>query len=103
MIAPVSSTPHLAEITAARGKGAVGGPERVGKEFEAMVLGQMFEAMFAGIKTGGAFGGGHAEATWRSFMIQEYGRAVADAGGLGIGDMVHAEVARLYGQDGDGK
>ncbi|PWC42597.1 flagellar biosynthesis protein FlgJ [Azospirillum sp. TSO22-1] len=69
-------------------------------EFEAMMVGQMLQSMFEGVRTGGAFGGGDAERTWRGFMLQEYGRAIAEAGTLGIGRMVHAEVARLYG-DGD--
>ncbi|WP_207477338.1 rod-binding protein [Arenibaculum pallidiluteum] len=74
---------------------------KAAREFEAMALAQMFEAMFEGVRTDGAFGGGHAEGTWRSFMMQEYGRAVADQGGLGIARMVEADIARLYAQAGD--
>ncbi|WP_035692299.1 rod-binding protein [Azospirillum halopraeferens] len=70
--------------------------DRVAKEFEAMVVGQFMEAMFAGLDAGSTFGGGAAEKPWRSFMLQEYGKAIAEAGTLGIADLVREEVARLY-------
>lgn len=75
--------------------------ERVARDFEAMIVGQMLESMFKGLDTGGTFGGGQGERTWRSFMLQEYGKAIADSGTLGIGRMVQADVARLYAQQND--
>nr|WP_245986771.1 rod-binding protein [Azospirillum thermophilum] len=101
--------PIPATATAARtvpDRGVAGRPadpvQRVAQEFEAMMVGQMLDSMFAGISTGGAFGGGQAEKTWRGFMLQEYGKAIAAAGSLGIGRMVQADVARLYGQQAEG-
>ncbi|WP_353861623.1 rod-binding protein [Azospirillum formosense] len=75
---------------------------KAGQEFEALMVGQMLESMFAGVETGSAFGGGQGERTWRGFMLQEYGKAIAEAGTLGIGRMVEADVARLYGQTSEG-
>lgn len=57
-------------------------------DFEAMFLSQMFNHMFSGIKTDGLFGGGAGEDTWRSMMVDEYGKATARAGGVGIADQV---------------
>lgn len=71
------------------------------RDFEAMMVGRMLESMFAGIQSGGPFGGGPAERTWRGFMLQEYGKAIAEAGTLGIGRMVESEVARLYAQQSE--
>ncbi len=51
--------------------------------------------------TGGTFGGGAGEKTWRSFMLQEYGKAIAESGTLGIGRMVRDEVVRLYAQQAE--
>jgi len=85
--------------------GAVASPESmraIGRDFEAMFVGRMLDSMFQGVSTGGTFGGGQAEQTWRSFMLQEYGKAVAEQGSLGIGRMVEAEVARLYAQQSEG-
>lgn len=69
---------------------------QVAQSFEAMMVGQMLESMFAGVGTGGVFGGGAAESTWRSFMLREYGEAIARSGTLGVGRVVHDQVARLY-------
>jgi Rod binding domain-containing protein len=78
-------------------------PEAAGKQFEALVVGQMLESMFQGIDTGGTFGGGQAERTWRSFMLQEYGTAIAQSGTFGIGSMLQADISRLYAaQTADG-
>ncbi|MGQ9369314.1 rod-binding protein [Azospirillum sp. ST 5-10] len=79
---------------------ATGTAEQVARDFEAMVVGQMMETMFAGLDDNTVFGGGDAEKPWRSFMLQEYGKAIAEAGTLGIGDLVREEVARLYAVQG---
>lgn len=69
---------------------------RVAKDFEAMMVSQMLDSMFAGLDSDRMFGGGQAERTWRGFMLQEYGKAIAESGTLGIARMVEADVARLY-------
>lgn len=85
-------------IPAAPHPQAPGPAKSAAKDFEAMIVGRMLESMFAGVQSGGPFGGGPAERTWRGFMLQEYGKAIAEAGTLGIGRMVESEVARLYAQ-----
>lgn len=75
--------------------------DKVAKEFEAMIVGQLMESMFAGMRESPLFGGGGpAEKPWRSMMLQEYGKAIAESGGLGIGRMTHDEIARLYAAQG---
>ncbi|KAA0676088.1 rod-binding protein [Roseomonas genomospecies 6] len=97
-ISPLSTTAPAAKPAAPD----LAAAEKAGQEFEALMVGQMLESMFAGVETGNAFGGGEGERTWRSFMLQEYGKAIAEAGTLGIGRMVQADVARLYGQSAEG-
>ncbi|MGB0697385.1 MAG: rod-binding protein [Rhodospirillaceae bacterium] len=58
------------------------------QDFEAMVIGQMLQPMFANLKSEAPFGGGHAEKTWRSLMVDEYGKMITKSGGLGIADQV---------------
>lgn len=94
----VTALPSSAPVRTSTGAKAPDAAPRAAKDFEAMMVGQMLESMFAGLDTGTAFGGGQSERTWRSFMLQEYGKAIAEAGTLGIGRMVQGEVARLYGQ-----
>ncbi|NWH08242.1 MAG: rod-binding protein [Alphaproteobacteria bacterium] len=65
------------------------------KDFEAVFISQMLEQMFSGIKTDGPFGGGSGEGIFRSLMLQEYGRTIADNGGIGIADNVMSELMRM--------
>ncbi len=64
-------------------------------EFEAFFLGQMMQPMFANISAEEPFGGGHAEKMWRTLMVDEYGKAMAKAGGIGIADSVQKEILRM--------
>ena len=103
-ISAVNVRPASGQTTAvakqAVGKGTALDPasaDTVAKQFEAMIVGQMMENMFAGMDSSKTFGGGGpAEKPWRIFMLQEYGKAIAEAGTLGIGRLVRDEVARLY-------
>ena len=58
------------------------------QDFEAMVLSEMISPMFAGLKTDGPFGGGQGEEAFRGFLTQEYGKAIAARGGIGVADML---------------
>ena len=63
--------------------------------FEAQFVTQMLGHMFTGISTDGPFGGGRAEEIWQSQMIEQYGRQIAESGGIGIADQVLAEMLRM--------
>ena len=66
----------------------------VAQDFEAFFLGQMLQPMFANLSAEEPFGGGSAEETWRSLQVDEYGKAIARAGGIGIADMVFREILK---------
>ena len=68
---------------------------KTGEEFEAFFLSQMLEHMFKGVPTDGYFGGGYGEGVYRSLMLQEYGRALSQSGGIGIADLVTRELINL--------
>ena len=63
--------------------------------FEAFFVGQMLEQMFKGVPVDGFFGGGQSEGIWRSMLLQQYGRAIAERGGFGVADMVSREMLKL--------
>lgn len=65
------------------------------QDFEAFFVSHSFEDMFAGLETDPVFGGGEGETMFRSFLMQEYGKSVAKAGGIGISDMVQRELLQL--------
>ncbi len=68
--------------------------EQVGQKFEAMFLAQMLAPMFDGVGEGGLFGGQSAKA-YKSVLMDEYGKAMAANGGVGIADRVKAEILKL--------
>jgi flagellar protein FlgJ len=68
---------------------------KTAKQFEGMFISQMLSQMFKGLKTDGIFGGGSAEETFRGLMIDEYGKAIAEQGNLGIADHIYREIIQL--------
>jgi Rod binding domain-containing protein len=72
--------------------------EAAAKDFEAMFMAQMLQPMFEGLKTDGMFGGGKGEEIFRGFMVQEYGKLIAETGQIGIADAVKAEMIRMQGE-----
>lgn len=64
------------------------------QEFEAQFLAQMLQPMFKGLDAEAPFGGGHAEEMWRGMQVEEYGKAIAKQGGIGIADMVLREMIK---------
>jgi peptidoglycan hydrolase FlgJ len=78
--------------------GAAAGQEtarRAAQEFEALFLAEMLSPVFESVDTDGLFGGGEGEKIFRSLMVQEYGKAVASAGGVGIAAAVQSEILRM--------
>lgn len=69
--------------------------DKAARDFEGMFLSEMLKPMFEGIKTDGFFGGGKAEETYRGMLIQEYGKALAQAGGVGLSDQIAKEMLKL--------
>ncbi len=67
------------------------------KEFEGVFAAQMLQPMFEGMKVDPLFGGGHGEEVMRSFLLQEYGKAMSAGGHLGIAAAV--KTAMIKAQD----
>ena len=63
--------------------------------FEASFISQMLKPMFEGLSTDGPFGGGQAEVTWRSFMLDEMAKKTASAGGIGLSSTVIGEMLKM--------
>ena len=82
--------------------------EKTAKDFEAFFVSQMMENMFQGIPTDGMFGGGEAEGVYRSMLVNEYGKMIANKGGIGIADkvmsfMIQAQSEATVAQENEGK
>lgn len=82
--------------------GAHNSPDKARKaaeDFEAVFLSQMIQPMFEGIEAEEPFGGGSSEQTWRSMQIDEYGKALARNGGIGIADSVMQQLLKVQESD----
>ncbi len=92
--------PRLSGLNAGAGAGiGSGGPgatqfrdlaqaRAAAEDFESFYLSQMMQPMFSGLSSEPPFGGGHAESTWRSLLVDEYGKIMVKGGGVGIADAV---------------
>ena len=61
-------------------------------EFEAIYLAEMLKPMFEDLQAAAPFDGGFGEDVWRSMQLQEFGRAIAGSGGIGLADAVYADL-----------
>jgi Rod binding domain-containing protein len=51
--------------------------------------------MFEGLSTEAPFGGGQAEETWRSFLIDEMAKQTVRSGGIGLADQVMSTMLKM--------
>jgi Rod binding domain-containing protein len=51
--------------------------------------------MFKGVGNGEMFGGGPAEDIYRDLMVDEYGKQIANTGGIGIADTIERQLLAL--------
>lgn len=68
---------------------------KTAKEFESMVISQMLQPMFAGLSTEAPFGGGNAEAMWRSTLVDEMAKEITKSGGIGIANDIAKEMLKM--------
>lgn len=67
---------------------------RVAQDYESVFLSQVLKPMFNNTDAAAPFGGGFAEDMWRSMEVDEYGKAVARAGGIGIADAIYRQILK---------
>lgn len=74
------------------------GPEatarQAAKDFEALFIAQMLTSMKIGIDPDSVMGGGKGEEAFQSMMTEQYGKAIAEMGGIGIADAIYKEILK---------
>ncbi|MEQ1752910.1 MAG: rod-binding protein [Micropepsaceae bacterium] len=75
--------------------------EAASKDFESVFLSQMLQTVWDTVPTDGAMGGGMGESVFRSLMIQDIGKQMAQQGGIGLASNVKSELLRM--QEGNRK
>jgi peptidoglycan hydrolase FlgJ len=97
----IQADPFLAGRTVAPSLGKKAGEEqarKIARDFESFFLAQMLQPMFREVAPEAPFSGGAGEDAWRSFQVDEYGKSIARAGGIGIADMVYREILKAQEQ-----
>jgi flagellar protein FlgJ len=67
------------------------------KQFESQFLSVMMGQMFEGTEVSAPFGGGEAEATFRSFLTDAMAKSVTKRGGIGLAKDIAKEMLKLQG------
>lgn len=65
------------------------------QDFEAQFVSTLFQSMFESMEQESPFGGGPGETMFRSLLVDQYGREVSKAGGIGIADDIYREILKL--------
>jgi peptidoglycan hydrolase FlgJ len=94
-----NSQSKLAQINKAKSLARPGMSEakidEVAKEFEAQFISQMLENMYSTMETNPLLGGGESEKIYQSMLVDEYGKLISRAGGVGVADHVKREMIRM--------
>jgi len=72
--------------------------DKVSKDFESMFVSQMLEQMFGESEGDEAFGNSETGDVYKGLMMDEYGKQISRAGGIGIADYVKKELLKLQEQ-----
>lgn len=65
------------------------------QDFEAVFISEMMRPMFDTVETDSMFGGGKGEEVFKSLLIDQYGKIIAQTGSLGITDEVKAQMIKM--------
>lgn len=83
------------QVKSMAGKSDPSTVEEAAKELEGQFISQLLGFMFNTVDVDPLFGGGFAEETLRSMMVDEYGKVIAQSGGIGIAEQVQKSLLGL--------
>ena len=72
------------------------------REFESVFISEMFSHMFEGLPVDSKFGGGRGEEMFRSMLVNEYGRKMAQGQGIGIASQLQKAMIQMQEQGNQG-
>lgn len=92
----IASLFNAAPINALPSKGAMNDAQAdaTSKDFESMFLSQMLEGMFGESSGSEAFGSSDTDEIYKGLMVQEYGKIITKAGGIGIASNIKQELIK---------
>jgi Rod binding domain-containing protein len=90
LIKPMATLPAAGAATRAK-------IDATAKQFESQFLSVMMGQMFEGTEASAPFGGGEAEATFRSFLTDAFAKSVSKHGGIGLAKDISKEMLKMQG------
>lgn len=73
--------------------------DAVSKDFESMFVAQMLGSMFGESVGDDLFGDKETKEIYKALMVEEYGKQIADSGGIGIASYIKRELLALQEVD----
>ncbi len=68
---------------------------KVAEEFEAVFIAQMLQSMFDTVPKDEVTGGGYGEDVFQELLVDEYGKILAETGGIGIADDIKRQLLQM--------
>jgi len=81
--------PKVAAITSQAGAMTNAKARAAAQDFEGVFLNSMISQMMTKVDGEGPFGGSQASGVWRSFLVNEFAKSFAQAGGIGLAQDVY--------------
>ncbi|HEY4251051.1 MAG TPA: rod-binding protein [Roseomonas sp.] len=95
-LAAAATPPAQRAVQAPRASGNEARMREAARKFEAQMLGQMLQPIFATTDLSrSTLGGGIGEAQWQPMLVDAYAQAASRRGGFGIADAVYREMLRV--------
>lgn len=69
--------------------------QKAAKQFEALFVNEMMAHIFNGIEVNEYFGGGRGEEIFRSMLVEQYSKSVAESKQTKISDMLTRQMIRM--------
>jgi flagellar protein FlgJ len=71
--------------------------EKAAKEYEAVAVTKMLQQMYSDVKIDPLFGNKNTEGIYKDMLLGEYGKLVADNGGIGLAKALTRDVQKMNG------
>lgn len=72
--------------------------EDAAKDFESVFIAEMLKPMFENTTPSSPFNGGKGEEIFQGMMLQEYGKMLADHGGIGLTTQIKEQMIKMQQQ-----
>ena len=96
----INNTSNMLNTTTSKDKEAV---LETAQDFEAVFITEMISHMTETIDVDPVFGGGHGEKMFKSMLNREYGRLIAENGGIGLANNVTEQMLKIQEMQNSGR